>query len=529
MILALRYGDLSATVSEANRLANEIDQYCNDLSNKVQAKMYAVTGGMSSALNNADYYVKAKINQLRTKSANARMLSTKTQELLDTAKRVDKDVKHTIKANQNNFFQKNPELCPPKTRLVLTSFWCDMKNVPLLGDLLKLGEDAVSAISDLVKDIRYWWECGGGQELVMNCLDMLLKIGLAVAAVITAVTAVTALLAATVITAGAVIYAVAACVAAVIATANAVANAGYSVKAIQESYAGNPAMAQIYGKRDTLAQHLRETNFKDKFLNRLSNFGAAAIEFTEALAGVVLIIHSIGKTINSILSKNGVSFAFKELARGKDGKLTKKVTLKSIWRGTKALILNEKLTTSTSAGLRTTLLTNISQSAKYQLALLKYALKDPGRWFRTKQVGDLGFFRNIAEKIRYNLTLFKTTKPLKKVETVVEVTNNVLEKIQKTLQPDKEDKKKGLLRRYSEKIVQDTLFDNDYAKLINKTGIGGLISNLDKSGNIKDISGCGNGLIGKIKDVKKSWQEAYSSFKSLYPYFECSPAGGGSP
>jgi len=109
------------------------------------------------------------------------------------------------------------------------------------------------------------------------------------------------------------------------------------------------------------------------------------------------------------------------------------------------------------------------------------------------------------------------------------VTNNVLEKIQKTLQPDKEDKKKGLLRRYSEKIVQDTLFDNDYAKLINKTGIGGLISNLDKSGNIKDITGFGNGLIGKIKDVKKSWQEAYSGFKSLYPYFECSPAGGGSP
>ncbi len=526
MVLALHYGDLSSTVSEANKLANEIDQYCNDLSNKVQQKMYAVQDGMSSALNSADYYVRAKINQLRAKADNAREMSSKTQVLLDTAKRVDNDVKSTIESNQKSFFNKNPELRPAQTQLYLTSFLCDLKKVPILGGFIKAGEAIYNAADQLHKEIRYWWKCGGGKELVMNCLDMVLKIGLAVAAVITAVTAIMALVAATVLTAGAVVFAVAACVAAVIAVVNAAANAVTSVKAIQASKAGDPAMAKIYGKRDTLAQILREENFNNRLLNRLSNVAATVIEVTEAVAGVVLIVQSIGKAAGSILNKNGVGFAFKELARGSDGKLTTKVTLKSIWRGTKALVLNQKLTTSTSAGLRTTLMTNISQSAKYQFTLFKYALKNPVGWLKTKQIGDLGFVRNIIEKTKYNFTLFKTTKPITKVSTIVDTVNNTLKTTQMVVEGLSKADNKGLTRRVSEEIVQKTLFDNDYSKLIDKTGIGGLLSGLDKSGVIKDYTGFGKGIIGKFKDIKKSIDQAL--FNSQYPYYECSALGGGS-
>jgi hypothetical protein len=95
MVLALRYGDLSSTVSEANKLATEIDQYCNDLSSKVQQKCVLSRTALSAALNSADYYVKAKISQLRTKAANARELSSKTQILHDTANRVDNNVKNS--------------------------------------------------------------------------------------------------------------------------------------------------------------------------------------------------------------------------------------------------------------------------------------------------------------------------------------------------------------------------------------------------------------------------------------------------
>ena len=98
MRLSLNYGDLSRAISNTNKLASELDDYCDSLSRKVQSKMYSVEGGMSSALNAADYYINNKIRDLRTKSSNARNLSQKINGLLGTAKRVDSDVKATIES-----------------------------------------------------------------------------------------------------------------------------------------------------------------------------------------------------------------------------------------------------------------------------------------------------------------------------------------------------------------------------------------------------------------------------------------------
>jgi hypothetical protein len=455
------------------------------------------------------------------------VLSSRSQTLLDTARYVDMDVKSTIEANQKSFFNKNPELCPSNTQLWLTSFLCDVKRVPVLGWIIKKGEQIDSAIDTLKNDIRHWWKCGG-EELVMNCLDIVIKVGLAVAAVITAVIAVAALTAATLVTGGAILLAVAACVAAVIAVVNAVTNIATSVQAIEASNKGHPAMSRIYGSRDTLAQVLREENFKNRFLNRLSCTAATVIEITDAVAGIILIVQSIGKAADSILSNKGIGFAFKELARGSDGKLTKKVTLSSIWRGTKAFVLNKKLTTSTAAGLRTTFFTNISQSAKYRFTLLKYAFKDPKRWINTKQIGDLGLFGNTLEKIRYNLTLYKKADPLTKVKEGVDIANRALKGVKMTIEGLAYVDDKGLLNRISEQIVQKTLFDNDYIKLIDKTGIGSLILRFDKSNIIRDFGGIGKGLLEKLGEIKKSIDLAIPEFYIRYPYFEYGMAGGNS-
>ena len=167
MVLSLRYGDLSGAATEANRLADDLNQYCEDLSRKVQQKMYSVEGGMSSALSNADYYVNQKITQLRNREESARTLSEKARELHDTAKRVDEDVERMIEDNQESFFQKNPELKAPWYKQAWTSFMCDMKNVPVLGWLIQGGEDVMDAIDVLGKEIKHWWKCGGGKELIM--------------------------------------------------------------------------------------------------------------------------------------------------------------------------------------------------------------------------------------------------------------------------------------------------------------------------------------------------------------------------
>ncbi len=531
VVLSLRYGDLSGAATEANRLADELNQYCEDLSRKVQQKMYSVEGGMSSALSNADYYVNQKITQLRNREESARTLSEKARELHDTAKRVDEDVERMIEDNQESFFQKNPELKAPWYKQAWTSFMCDMKNVPVLGWLIQGGEDVMDAIDVLGKEIKHWWKCGGGKELIMNVLDIVIKIGEAVVAVLAAVTAVVALATATVITFGAVLVTVAAVITAVIASVNAVTNVFTSVQAISASRTGDPTMAKIYGERDTLAQVLRDHNFHDRELNRASYKAASAIEITDTIAGVINMVHSIGKIAGGFLSKNGVGFAFKELARGADGKPVKKVTLKSIWKGTKALILNEKLTSSTSAGLRTTLFTNIKQSFNYQKSLFKMALRDPKRWFQTRQTGDMGFFRNIMEKIRYNYSQFKNTafqfRPgdlsynLDKISNIASVANDGLGITKDILEGLDRTDNKGLARRALEKFTKDKLFGNDFFGLMNKTGLGGIIVDFDKSGYLKDFTGMGDGVIQKIQNIGKSAKLAAPPFGDFFPYFEC--------
>lgn len=490
MVLTLRYGDISATVSEANKLASELDQYCNDLSNKVQQKMYSVEGGMSSALNSADYYVRTKINQLRVKSDNARVLSSKLQTLHDTAKRVDSDVKSTIEANQKSFFNKNPELRPSNAQLWLTSFLCDVKKVPVLGWIINKREQLGSAIDTLKSDIRYWWECGGGEELITNCIDIVVKVGLAVAAVLVAVSAIIVLATATVITGGMILVAIAASVAAVIAVTNAITNVITSVQAIS-SGSQHPAMAKIYAERDSLAQVLREENFHNPFLNRLSYEAATVIEVTDTVCSVILIVNDISKAATKIKSaaSGGLKNLFTVQNKNALGQFTKgrHFTLKSIWNGTKSLLIKGK-------------------SSNWLLGGMK--LSDD-------------FYTTIDK-----------AKKVKEISSVIKNVSGVLDSFNDVLKGDR-----NLLSFFAQRGM-DGLFTNletndlfaNRKKIIDRIGITKLITDfIDPNGTLTYINDSSSGLIQKIEKLIKT-EKPYESFKlpgQLLPkvYF---PTGFGS-
>jgi hypothetical protein len=162
MTLALNYGDLGKTITEANKLSKGLGQYCDGLSKKVQQKMYSVTDGMSSALHSADYFVNQKISQLRIREGNADELSRRTDTLLETARRVDKDVEQTINANQQAFFKENPHLNPPRRNIASMIFTINWKNIPVLGWLIKGGEAVLkTAWSALVDAVKWAWENRG--------------------------------------------------------------------------------------------------------------------------------------------------------------------------------------------------------------------------------------------------------------------------------------------------------------------------------------------------------------------------------
>lgn len=330
MVLSLRYGDLSGAVSETNRLANELGQYCDDLSRKVQRKMYSVEGGMSSSLNSADYYVNQKIRQLRAREGNARTLSTRIQTLLDTAKRVDMDVERTIQASQKALFQKNPELKAPWYKQAFASFMCDMKNVPVIGWLIKGGEQMAGAWDTLIKDLRYWYKCEGGKELVGIVLSV-------VGAILAVVVAVCAF----VFTGGtilAVILGVVGIIGAIIGLVNAVTNVVTSFQAYNEATGGHPGRAKIYAGQDKLSDVLRQTNFHNKDFNRASNAAAIGIEITDIICSVVTMVSGAVKTIKTLKDIN-ISRTFQAICQPRNsfGQFTQgKPTL---WQGVKTIAL----------------------------------------------------------------------------------------------------------------------------------------------------------------------------------------------
>ena len=324
MVLALRYGSLSSTISEMNKLSNEIEQYCDDLSRKVQRKMYDVEGGSSAALNSADYYVKQKIQQLRKHKENAWEMKKKTENLLDTAKRVDNDVKRVIEAEKQVFFNRNPDMKSSNFKQKFVSFLCDLKDVPLIGQLIKDGEKTIHAISALKKSIRYWYKCQGGKEFV----GIVLSVVEAIAAAILVICAV-------VITGGvlAVICGIAGLISAVIGYVNSITNIVTSFQAYEEAVGGHPGKAKIYAGQDKLSDVLRETNFHDKEKNHSSNAWATGIEITDTVCSIISSIKGINSAWKGIKGKD-IKKTIRSLCQPVNGQ--GKPTL---WNGIKSISL----------------------------------------------------------------------------------------------------------------------------------------------------------------------------------------------
>ncbi len=291
MIISLNYFYLNSAATNSRKLAEELNQYSNELNKKVQKKIYSVTGGMSAALSNADYYVDAKIRQLRAKEANARILYSKITSLCETAKNVDNDVAKMIKQNQKELFDRVPDLKPSGFIAGLISFWCDCKDWPLIGWIFSAKEVIYKAGEELGRSLAYWYKCEGGKEIVGIILSF---VTVALSGVI---------LACAVLATGgtilAVIAGVAAAISAVIGVVNAITNVVTSWQAYGAAASGHPGIAQIYSGQDKLSDVLRYTNYRDRDKNRNSNAIAAGIDITDAICKTISLVYGFGKSISA--------------------------------------------------------------------------------------------------------------------------------------------------------------------------------------------------------------------------------------
>lgn len=289
------YDKLNAISKNASNAASRMNDYINDLSKKVTSKYGGITGGASYKTQNSEYYVNQKIAQLRTKKDQYSSFSSAVSTFTTKAQEIDRDVAKKIKASKNQFVDKHDYIKSDDWWAGVRNWFIDLKNsCPLFNAIGQLIENAFTGMKNLWADLKYWYKCGGGKQII----GVVLAVAGAIAAVVIAICACVPPICG--------IVAICAAIGAVIAAVNAIVNVVTSIKAKQAKDNGDPAWAKIYGDQDTMQDVLRQTNFGDGTLNRLSYYGATGIDVVQTVCDLVAIYDGI-KNIKNVFKEIKIS------------------------------------------------------------------------------------------------------------------------------------------------------------------------------------------------------------------------------
>lgn len=291
--VTIDYAELNTISRAASRAADSMQDYINALSKRVTARYADLEGGATSKTQNSAYYVKQKMAALKSKKSAYHAFSARVSKFSAYAQNTDKTVARTIASAKETFIDRHDYVRVDWTTK-LQGFLIHIENsCPLLEAIGGLVDDALSNLSSAYDELKYWYKCGGGKEIV-GCV---LAVAGAIASVVIAVCACVPPLGG--------IVAICAAVGAVIAAINAVVNVYTSVKALQAQNDGDPAWAKIYSERDTAQDVLRQTRFESGCANRWSYAGAFFMDVVDTVCAVVALADGLTK----------IKGAYKELKR----------------------------------------------------------------------------------------------------------------------------------------------------------------------------------------------------------------------
>ena len=429
--LVIDYKELATISLHANDLAKKADAYADSLTRKITNKFDSVAGGVNGTLSSAKYYVNAKINELQAKKAAYENFAKGVTSLITNAKRIDKEVANAISNNKDKFLKSNPNLKIDDWKANLINWLVDLKNscpiFELIGDgLAYIG----TAITSALDNIKYWYKCEGGIEI----LAFVAAIGGAIIAV--------ALFVATLPISGiaATFFTVCAAIGAGITAINAFYNVYSSYKSMQSAKSGDPAWAKIYGDENKVTDWLRRENFNNGLLNRLSYGAASLIDGVELFCDVVNIVNLVKKFkfkfdfLQNFFDKNTGLLSYMKTAKWTDalqydefgnitgmtkvmkvneyGVVETRYTLKSVFNGLKAYVMNKPIDAHTEKGIRTLLNQNFKTDFKMFIKstfsvtawkdTFKYNVTDGGRISFTEWKNSYNFTA-MKDTIRFNI------------------------------------------------------------------------------------------------------------------------------
>lgn len=352
--MEIKYSYLESMVSSANSLVSQLNTYVDGLQQSVYNQFSGVTDGGSTNLDDAKYYVNKKIEALKEKSKVYSNLSVEISTLASDAKEIDAGVATHISDCYDEFIGDHSDLKIDdwKASIIEGLSWLKDK-IPALELVSSWNEDIGNFFTDKMKEIKHWYKCEGGKEIV--------GVALSIVGAIVAV----ALAIATFPVSG--IFEFCAAVSAVIGAMNAVVNVGTSVASLRAKRNGDPAWASIYGGTDTAADFLRLKRSDNKAVNYITNWGGTLLDIAEVVTSVV----AVGGSLKELGMFSNFSSYFKEARWGKNGKMVlvkgreaegvvkTKVSFKSFIRGVKSYKADATIDGVSEEGIRTIFKNNL--------------------------------------------------------------------------------------------------------------------------------------------------------------------------
>ena len=252
--ISLDYGHLDDIINEASEASSMMQDYIDDLSNKVVSCYGDVSGGSSENLSNSEYYVNNKIKALTAKKSTYSLFANNVSAFSKFASEKDDYVAKTI-SEAKKYFVDQHDYIKSDWWTSIKEWFIDLKNsCPLFDAIGNLINNIAEGISSLIDELVYWYKCNGGKEIIGVCFAYLGAIAAVVLAVLACVPPICGFVAFCVL------------VGAVITAANAIYNIISSYHALDAINRDDPAWAKIYSDQDTIQDWLRNTDFESKEL-----------------------------------------------------------------------------------------------------------------------------------------------------------------------------------------------------------------------------------------------------------------------
>ena len=293
--LTIDYDNLQGIIDSANTLAVKAESYYESLQNNVINSFGGVTAGVNDVLESAQYYVKAKKQQLVDKANEYATFANNVGVLMAHAKQADLDVATKIENNQEDFLKNHSEIKAAEgIEAFLLNLFVEVKNAnPLFEIVADIYVYAFDKLTDAFESLKYWYRCEGGKEWLELAATVVIGVALVVIAIATII-ATFPLTCALLSLEG--IVGIASCIGAGMAAFDGVADISAAALSVYSAENGDPAWAKIYGDTNSISDAARLHNFGNKNLNKASMLFADGWDITETACDVINICDS-GKKI----------------------------------------------------------------------------------------------------------------------------------------------------------------------------------------------------------------------------------------